>query len=61
MSDKMVDLANEKEQLRKAQILQDKPKKACEFMKQFVINGRSMMDAPKRRLVKLDTVKIIEI
>ena len=43
--DKVVDLAYENEQLRnKIQVLQDKLEKAYEFMKQFVIGGRNMLD-----------------
>ncbi len=43
--DKVVDLIYENEQLRnKIQVLQDKLEKAYEFMKQFVINGRNMLD-----------------
>lgn len=43
--DKVVDLSYENEQLRsKIQVLQDKLQKAYEFMKQFVIGGRNMLD-----------------
>ena len=49
--DKVVDLTYENEQLRsKIQILQDKLEKAYEFMKQFVINGRNMLDVFRERI-----------
>lgn len=49
--DKVVDLIYENEQLRsKIQILQDKLEKAYEFMKQFVINGRNMLDVFRERI-----------
>ncbi|MBR1929912.1 MAG: hypothetical protein IJ833_00305 [Lachnospiraceae bacterium] len=49
--DKVVDLTYENEQLRsKIQVLQDKLKKAYEFMKQFVINGRNMLDVFRERI-----------
>jgi len=49
--DKVVDLTYENEQLRsKMQVLQDKLKKAYEFMKQFVINGRNMLDVFRERI-----------
>ncbi len=50
----MVDLTYENTQLRsKIQILQDKPEKAYEFMKQFIINGRNMLDVLRKRIGKL--------
>ena len=49
--DKEVDLTYENEQLRsKIQVLQDKLEKAYEFMKQFVINGRNMLDVFRERI-----------
>lgn len=49
--DKVVDLTYENEQLRtKIQVLQDKLEKAYEFMKQFVINGRNMLDVFRERI-----------
>lgn len=43
--DKVVDLSYENEQLRsKIQVLQDKLEKAYEFMKQFVINVRNILN-----------------
>ncbi|RXE57977.1 hypothetical protein [Acetivibrio mesophilus] len=49
--DKVVDLSYENEQLRsKIQVLQDKLEKAYEFMKQFVINGRNMLDVFRERI-----------
>ena len=49
--DKVVDLSYENEQLRsKIQVLQDKLQKAYEFMKQFVINGRNMLDVFRERI-----------
>ena len=49
--DKVVDLTYENEQLRsKMQVLQDKLKKAYEFMKQFVIGGRNMLDVFRERI-----------
>ena len=49
--DKVVDLTYENEQLRsKIQMLQDKLEKAYEFMKQFVINGRNMLDVFRERI-----------
>jgi chromosome segregation ATPase len=49
--DKVVDLSYENEQLRsKIQVLQDKLQKAYEFMKQFVINGRNMLDVFRDRI-----------
>lgn len=49
--DKVVDLSYENEQLRsKVQVLQDKLEKAYEFMKQFVINGRNMLDVFRERI-----------
>ena len=49
--DKVVDLTYENEQLRsKIQILQDKLEKAYEFMKQFAINGRNMLDVFRERI-----------
>lgn len=49
--DKVVDLIYENEQLRnKIQVLQDKLEKAYEFMKQFVINGRNMLDVFRERI-----------
>ncbi|MBO5470063.1 MAG: hypothetical protein J6A03_10050 [Lachnospiraceae bacterium] len=49
--DKVVDLTYENEQLRsKIQGLQDKLEKAYEFMKQFVINGRNMLDVFRERI-----------
>lgn len=49
--DKVVDLTYENEQLRsKIQTLQDKLEKAYEFMKQFVINGRNMLDVFRERI-----------
>ena len=49
--DKVVDLSYENEQLRsKIQVLQDKLGKAYEFMKQFVINGRNMLDVFRERI-----------
>ena len=51
MFDKMVDLTYENEQLRsKIQILQDKLEKAYEFMMQFVINGRNILDVFRERI-----------
>lgn len=49
--DKVVDLTYENEQLRsKIQVLQDKLEKAYEFMKQFVINGRNMLNVFRERI-----------
>lgn len=49
--DKVVDLTYENEQLRsKIQVLQDKLEKTYEFMKQFVINGRNMLDVFRERI-----------
>ena len=49
--DKVVDLSYENEQLRsKIQVSQDKLEKAYEFMKQFVINGRNMLDVFRERI-----------
>lgn len=49
--DKVVDLTYENEQLQsKIQVLQDKLEKAYEFMKQFVINGRNMLDVFRERI-----------
>lgn len=49
--DKVVDLTYENEQLRSMiQILQDKLEKVYEFMKQFVINGRNMLDVFRERI-----------
>ena len=49
--DKVVDLTYEDEQLQsKIQVLQDKVEKAHEFMKQFVINGRNMLDVFRERI-----------
>lgn len=49
--DKVVDLSYENEQLRsKIQVLQEKLQKAYEFMKQFVINGRNMLDVFRERI-----------
>ena len=49
--DKVVDLTYENEQLRnKIQVLRDKLEKAYEFMKQFVINGRNMLDVFRERI-----------
>lgn len=49
--DKVVDLSYENEQLRsKVQVLQDKLEKAYEFMKQFIINGRNMLDVFRERI-----------
>lgn len=49
--DKVVDLTYENEQLRsKVQVLQDKLEKAYEFMKQFIINGRNMLEVFKERI-----------
>ena len=49
--DKVMDLTYENEQLRnKIQVLQDKLEKAYEFMKQFVINGRNMLDVFRERI-----------
>lgn len=49
--DKVVDLIYENEQLRsKMQVLQDKLEKAYEFMKQFVIGGRNMLDVFRERI-----------
>lgn len=49
--DKVVDLSYENEQLRtKVQILQEKLQKAYEFMKQFVIGGRNMLDVFRERI-----------
>ncbi|MGN0350358.1 MAG: hypothetical protein ACI4ES_01810, partial [Roseburia sp.] len=49
--DKVVDLTYENEQLRsKIQVLQDKLEKAYEFMKQFVIGGRNMLDVFRERI-----------
>ena len=51
MFDKVVDLTYENEQLRsKIQVLQNKLEKAYEFMKQFVINGRNMLDVFRERI-----------
>lgn len=51
MLDKVADLTYEDEQLRsKIQVLQDKLEKAYEFMKQFVINGRNMLDVFRERI-----------
>ena len=49
--DKVVDLTYENEQLRnKIQVLQDKLEKVYEFMKQFVIGGRNMLDVFRERI-----------
>ena len=49
--DKVVDLTYENEQLRnKIQVLQDKLEKAYEFMKQFVIGGRNMLDVFREQI-----------
>ena len=49
--DKVVDLTYENERLRnKIQVLQDKLEKAYEFMKQFVINGRNMLDVFREQI-----------
>ena len=49
--DKVVDLTYENEQLQsKIQVLQDKLEKAYEFMKQFVISGRNMLDVFRERI-----------
>ena len=49
--DKVMDLTYENEQLRnKIQVLQDKVEKAYEFMKQFVIGGRNMLDVFRERI-----------
>mgnify|MGYP004506993769 CR=1 FL=1 len=49
--DNVVDLTYENEQLRsKMQVLQDKLEKAYEFMKQFVIGGRNMLDVFQERI-----------
>ena len=49
--DKVVDLTYENAQLRsKMQVLQDKLEKAYEFMKQFVIGGRNMLDVFRERI-----------
>lgn len=49
--DKVVDLTYENEQLRtKVQVLQDKLERAYEFMKQFVINRRNMLDVLRERI-----------
>lgn len=49
--DKVVDLTYENEQLRtNIQVLQDKLEKVYEFMKQFVINGRNMLDVFRERI-----------
>lgn len=49
--DKVVDLSYKNEQLRsKIQVLQEKLEKAYEFMKQFVINGRNMLDVFRERI-----------
>ena len=49
--DEEVDLTYENEQLRsKIQVLQDKWEKAYEFMKQFVINGRNMLDVFREQI-----------
>ena len=49
--DKVVDLTYENEQLRsKIQVLQDKLEKAYDFMKQFVLNGRNMLDVFRERI-----------
>ncbi len=49
--DKVVDSTYENEQLRnKIQVLQDKLENAYEFMKQFVINGRNMLDVFRERI-----------
>lgn len=48
---KLVDLSYENEQLRtKVRILQEKLQKAYEFMKQFVIGGRNMLDVFRERI-----------
>lgn len=48
---KLVDLSYENEQLRtKMRILQEKLQKAYEFMKQFVIGGRNMLDVFRERI-----------
>lgn len=52
--DKVVDLTYENEQLRSMiQVLQDRPEKAYEFMKQFVINGKNMLDVFRERIGEL--------
>ena len=44
-------LSTDTEQLRsKIQVSQDKLEKAYEFMKQFVINGRNMLDVFRERI-----------
>ena len=49
--DKVVDLTYKNEQLQsEIQVLQDKLEKAYEFMKQFVINGRNMLDVFRERI-----------
>lgn len=51
MTYNLLDLTYENEQLRsKIQALQDKLEKAYEFMKQFVINGRNMLDVFRERI-----------
>lgn len=49
--DKVVDLKYENEQLKsKVQVLQEKLEQAYEFMKQFVINGKNMLDVFKKQV-----------
>jgi len=49
--DKVVNLTYENEQLRsKIQVLQDKLEKAYEFMKQFVIGGKNLLDVFRERI-----------
>ena len=51
---KLVDLSYENEQLRtKVRILQEKLQKAYEFMKQFVIGGRNMLDVFRERICEV--------
>ena len=49
--EKVVNLTYENEQQRsKIQVLQDRLKKVYEFMKQFVIGGRNMLDVFRERI-----------
>lgn len=48
--DKAADLSYEKQLPTKVQALQDKLQKAYEFMKQFVIVGRNMLDVFEERI-----------
>ena len=49
--DKVVELPYENEQLRsKVQVSQDELEKAYKFMKQFVINGRNMLDVFREQI-----------